>query len=231
VIRFGVNDPAGLLDRDHDPNVKCDADHDNFSVAVRSFVEELNEREKEKWLMHRKARTSYEELARSFDGFPKACPFEHGQHPIIVPSHNDHQQIVYHFDRADPEALGSARDRLGPARMVFQGHSLVYLPHAVRLINEEGMNDDHRGRNHMNIELDWHEEYVIPAGMHSVYDLVQSCFRIKGNKFENHYEMFCQIVDEEDVDPDNSESVDEWARVVSFDGVQWIVTPIINHWR
>jgi hypothetical protein len=167
-----------------------------------------------------------------FEGFPKMCPFEQGQRPVIKPDRNDdqqQQQIIYHFDTADPEALGSVRDQLGPASMVFQGCSLVYLPNAIRMINGEGMNEDHRGRNHLNIELDWHEEYLIPGGMHSVYNIVQSCFRIKGNKFENHYELVCRIIDTEDFDPEESVYMEELTTVVSFDDEEWLVTPMISH--
>ena len=98
--------------RDYDPNLKCDADHNDFATAVEYFVDEqLIEHDNEKWLMHQNAGTSYEELATLFEGFPKICPFESGEHPVVVvPSHNDHhQQIVYHFDVADLGALGSVR--------------------------------------------------------------------------------------------------------------------------
>jgi hypothetical protein len=236
---FWCERPANISGtRDYyDPNLKCEADQDDFDVALECFVEQLDEHDMEKWLVHQKAGTSYEELARLFEGFPKICQFESGQHPIIeIPSsHNDdddhhHQQlIVYHFDIADPEALGSVRERLGPAPMVFQGCSLVYLHHAIRLVNTEGINDDHRGRNHTNIMLDWYEEYVIPAGIHSVYDIVQSCFRIKGNKFENHYEFFCPVINAEDFDPEDSEDMEELSRVVDFEDSEWIVTPVIDH--
>jgi hypothetical protein len=221
--------PADLLDRDYDPNVKCDADHDDFDVALECFAEELDELDMEKWRMHQKAGTSYEELARLFEGLPKRCPFESGQHPIVdVPSHQQ-QLIVYHFDVADPDALGSVRQSFGKAVMVFQECSLVYLPHAIRLVNTEGVNEDHRGSNHMNIELDWYEEYVIPAGIHSVYNIVQSCFRIKGNKFENHYEMFCRIIDVDDFDVEDSEDIEELSRVIDFEDSEWTVTPVIDH--
>jgi hypothetical protein len=233
---FWCERPHDVPEWEYDPNVKCDADHDDFEVAVECFVEQLDEHDMEKWLMHQKAGTSYEELVTLFEGLPKRCPFESGQHPIIeIPSqNNDHHhqgqhQIIYHFDAADPDALGSVRERLGKAIMVFQGCSLVYLPHAIRLVNTEGVNEDHRGSNHLNIELDWYEEYVIPAGIHSVYDIVQSCFRIKGNKFENHYEFFCRIVDVEEFNSESSEDMEELSRVVDFEDSEWTVTPVIDH--
>jgi hypothetical protein len=234
---FWCERPHDVPEREYDPNLKCDADHDDFDVALECFVEELDELDMEKWLLHQKAGTSYEELAWLFEGLPKRCPFESGEHPILeVPSpiddgdgHHHEQLIVYHFDVADPDALGSVRERLGKAVVVFQGCSLVYLPHAIRLVNTEGVNEDHRGCNHMNIELDWYEEYVIPAGIHSVYDIVQSCFRIKGNKFENHYEMFCRIIDVEEFNSENSEDMEELLRVIDFEDSEWTVTPVIDH--
>ncbi len=233
--------PANVPEtRDYDPNLKCHADHSDFASAVEYFVEELNEHDKEKWvLLHQKAGTSsYEELATVFEHYPKRCPFESGLHPtLMIPASDDndhhhhqrHEEIVYHFDIADPDALGSVREQLGPAVMVFQGCSLVYVPHPIRLVNTEGINGDHRGRNHLNLELDWHEEYVIPAGFHSVYNIVQSCFHIKGNKFENHYEFFCPVIDVEDFDSENSEDMDELSRVIYFEESEWIVTPVIDH--
>ena len=114
--------------------------------------------------------------------------------------------------------------------MEFQGCSLVYLPHAMLLINKLGrMNPDHRGQNHMNIVLDWHEEFLIPAGIHSVYDIVQSCFRIKGNKFENNYEMFCRMIDEDDLENNKSEVLEELSNYIDFDDSEWFVTQCIDH--
>ncbi len=222
--------PADVLEQDYDPNRKCLADHSDFAMAVEYFVEELSEHDMEKWLLHQKAGTSCEELASLFEGFPKMCPYESDQPLVVVvrPPDTDHQQIVYHFDIADPDALGSVREQLGPAVMVFQGCSLVYVPHPIRLVNTVGINGDHRGRNHLNLELDWHEEYVIPAGFHSVYNIVQSCFHIKGNKFENHYEFFCPLV-VDDFDSENSEDMDELARVIDFEDSEWIVMPVIAH--
>jgi hypothetical protein len=230
---FWCERPHDVPERDfYDPNIKCDADHDDFDVAVECFVEQLDELDMEKWLVHQKAGTSYEELATLFEGLPKSCPFESGQHPMVTLSpsdDDDHHRVTYHFGTADPDALNSVHEQQKAAVMVFQGCSLVYLPHAIRFINTEGLNDDHRGRDHLNIELDWHEEYVVPPGIHSVYNVVQSCFRIKGNKFENHYEMFCPVVDADDFDPENSEDIEELIRVIDFEDSEWIVTPVIDH--
>ena len=219
--------PAHLPTQDYDPNLKCDAD-DGVKGKLKWFVKGLSQPDKDKWLSLQQAGTScYEELATIFEGLPEMCPFYF--HPPVIP--NNSEQFIYHFDVADPNAMGYARKRLGAALMVFQGCSLVYLPHAMQLVNDQGMNGDHRGRNHLNIELDWHQEYIIPAGMHSVYDIVLSCFRIKGNKFENNYENFSSFIGYDGIDPDDPEDMAELSEVIDFDfdDSEWIVTPAIGH--
>jgi hypothetical protein len=149
---------------------------------------------------------------------------------ILIPDPGE--SIIYHFNTVDRKFQGDGGINYGKAKMVMFEKSLVYLPHAVRLINKRGMNHDHRGRNHANIMLDLHKEYTIPAGIHSVYDIVQSCFRIKGNKFENNYEMFCSFLDE-DFDPKQpkDEDLKDICDVIVFDSkkCEWKVSPNIDH--
>jgi hypothetical protein len=213
----------GLPERDYDPNLKCEASC--FEYDLERFLQRLGQPDKQKWCDLREAGTSNQQLMAIFKKLPQMCPFYF--HTPTIPSNPE--QIMYHFDVADPNAMGYVRERFGKAIMVFQRCSLVYLPHTVQLINNAGVNDDHRGRNHLNIELDWHGEYTIPAGIHSVYNIVQSCFRIKGNKFENNYEHFGRIFDADDFDSENSEDMEELLGVVDFDGSEWIVTPSIGH--
>jgi hypothetical protein len=209
--------------RDYDPNLKCEAS--SFEYDLERFLQRLGQPDKQKWISLQETGVTCEQLRSIFKTLPQMCPFYF--HTPTIPSNPE--QVMYHFDVADPNAMGYVRRRLGKAVMLFQECSLVYLPHAMQLVNDTGVNEDHRGRNHMNIELDWHGEYTIPAGIHSVYDIVQSCFRIKGNKFENNYEHFCRIFDADDFDSENSEDMKELLEVVDFDGSEWIVTPSIDH--
>ena len=221
---FWFERPEDVPERDYDPNHECDADM--FDYDMECFLRKLAPIDKEKWIAHEKIGSSYEELKTIFPKLPKMCSL-YFHPPSVVP--DEPEEIIYHFDVADPDAMGCPRRRLGKAVMEFRGCSLVYLPHAMLLINKVGrMNPDHRGQNHMNIVLDWHEEFLIPAGIHSVYDIVQSCFRIKGNKFENNYEMFCRMIDEDDLE-NKSELLEELSNYIDFDDSEWFVTQCIDH--
>jgi hypothetical protein len=112
--------------------------------------------------------------------------------------------------------------------MVFQGCSLVDLPHPVCLVNGAvGKNAGCWGCNHANIELRCHEEYVIPAGIHAVYNIVQSCFRIKANKFENYYEQFLPIRCPEKYKWNDPDGMHALSLVVAFRFSDWIARPLI----
>jgi hypothetical protein len=216
---FWCERPEDVPERDYDPNEVCDADM--FDYDLECFVRKLGPIDKEKWLAHEKIGLSYEELKTIFPKLPKMCSLYFHPPSIVA---NDPEKIIYHFDVADPDAMGYPRRRLGKAVMEFRGCTLVYMPHAMWLINKVGrMNPDHRGQNHMNIVLDWQDEFVIPAGIHSVYDIVQSCFRIKGNKFENSYEMFCRIISV-DYPEKRSRDIEELSKVIDFDDSEWFVT-------
>ncbi len=150
---------------------------------------------------------------------------------ILIPA-EDSDPIKYHFKaRRNRCPYVCDEEPAQKVQMLIFEKSLVYLPHAVRLINTDGINSDHRGRNHANIQLDFSSEYTIPAGVHSVYDFVQGCFRIKGNKFENFYELVTMM--SPDFDPNNltKHDITELTTLITFDSnkPEWIVTPNIDH--
>jgi hypothetical protein len=81
------------------------------------------------------------------------------------------------------------------------------LDEVVRLItpwyvsNDMGMNCDHRGSNHLGIYIEhlMEDAIEIPAGDYKFADLANLLWRLKGNKFDNQYEMVC-TVDRENLD-------------------------------
>lgn len=85
--------------------------------------------------------------------------------------------------------------------------SAFQLDEVVRLItpwyvtNDMGMNCDHRGSNHLGIYIEHlHADVVeIPAGDYKFADLANLLWRLKGNKFDNQYEMVCGV-DRENID-------------------------------
>lgn len=60
------------------------------------------------------------------------------------------------------------------------------------LMNTHGINDDERGANTFDIELDFHYKYELNVPI-SLLDFLDGIYRIKSHKLENWYELFCNI--------------------------------------
>lgn len=58
------------------------------------------------------------------------------------------------------------------------------------LTNDSGINDDHRGSDHCQVNLEFYEEYEVklPA---TLYDFMNACYRIKSHKWGRWYELYC----------------------------------------
>lgn len=105
--------------------------------------------------------------------------------------------------------------------------SLLYFPRPITLVNDMGKNDDHRGSNHINIELDFACNYRISAGIHTLYDIVQGCYRIKHHKFHNQYEGFFTFIYDDDIVDDKK--ISELADYIYLAESGWIAKPVIDH--
>jgi hypothetical protein len=98
------------------------------------------------------------------------------------------------------------------------GTHIFILKNPLTVINDAGsVNSDHRGSNHFGIYFDhlFIDRITIPPGSYPINTLADKLWRIKGNKCDNHYEMFF------DTSPDN----------VSFDKLsgQWSITISVDH--
>jgi hypothetical protein len=60
---------------------------------------------------------------------------------------------------------------------------------SVELINTCGINEDHRGSNHTDIQLDFNPNWVLRGS--TLRDLVEGMYRVKSHKFDYNYELFC----------------------------------------
>ncbi len=61
----------------------------------------------------------------------------------------------------------------------------------VVLHNKAGINHDHRGSNHTDIQLDFHDTWVLRGSTRR--DLAEGLYRVKSHKFDLCYEMFSGI--------------------------------------
>jgi hypothetical protein len=114
------------------------------------------------------------------------------------------------------------------ALLSYLEHRFVYLPHSIILHNDMGLNDDHRGKDHFNIEVDFHDDWTIEKGVHSIQDIVQACYRIKGNKLNNQYEAFFRFIHNDFKEDELNEKL---KNNISFDATDnvWDATPVIDH--
>lgn len=71
----------------------------------------------------------------------------------------------------------------------------IDVSHDIYIMNDMGFNADHRGSNHMNIEIDhlFEGNVVIRKGNYTFEDLANLIWRCKANKFDNQYECVFQL--------------------------------------
>lgn len=77
---------------------------------------------------------------------------------------------------------------------------MFHEKYIVTLINKCGIDYNHRGSDHTDIELDFHEKWVLKDNFYKTF--VDGLYRIKSHKFENNYEMFGGI-DNVEIDREN----------------------------
>lgn len=100
----------------------------------------------------------------------------------------------------------------------------VHFPTSAIFYNDMSeINCDHRGSNHLNIDLDplFQDCVEFRPGDYSIKDFLNRIWLIKGNKFDNNYELFCRIT-EEDLEDENSIFFDE-------DDKSWHVHVPVDH--
>lgn len=78
-------------------------------------------------------------------------------------------------------------DKFSNKKVKFNNHLMI--------MNENGVNLDHRGSNHMKLHINhaFTGKVFIPAGVYTYKKLANLIWRVKANKFDNNYEMFCTI--------------------------------------
>ena len=57
------------------------------------------------------------------------------------------------------------------------------------IINDRGINEDHRGSDHTRIILDFHDNYVVKKNC-TLHKFADACYRVKSHKFDYWYELY-----------------------------------------
>lgn len=83
------------------------------------------------------------------------------------------------------------------------------------IVNDSGLNDDHRGSNHLGIDIDhlFDGSVDIDPGVYTFAELANLIWRVKANKFDNQYEMVFPLEREG----------------IRFDGHDWHVGLTVDH--
>jgi len=71
----------------------------------------------------------------------------------------------------------------------------IKLRRHLMIVNENDVNHDHRGSNHMKLNINhaFTGKVFIPEGVYTYKKLADLIWRVKANKFDNNYELFCII--------------------------------------
>lgn len=153
--------PSGAPRRGHDPNYRCRGV--NKCIPIDTVFGEAWEREE------------MEEVL-PFDEKLNICATSDA---YIIPKEDEHLRYIFKpFDEF--EAQWYACDIL----------DLIYLPRALKLINIIGKNPYHEGSDHINIKLDFHDSWTIEAGVHTICNIMDACYRVKHNKFCSTLEVY-----------------------------------------
>lgn len=84
-------------------------------------------------------------------------------------NHNNLIRLIKHID---------------PSQITLVGYETLILE------NDNGINDDHRGSNHCQVDLEFYDEYKMKLPI-SLMDFMKGCYRIKSHKWDKWYELYC----------------------------------------
>jgi len=197
------------LDRSHDPNIICngysDCEYEDYSEYLVA-KDCLEKKELDRWIELKELNDEDDLSSEDDEEFRELKAEIKDGIKIIEPE--DLIKYVFNNNKI----------------LTYKNYELVYFPNDVKIYNNMGINDDHRGSNHYNIQLDYSEEYTFDKGFHSIYDIVQGCFRLLSHKNDGNYGMICNFIHEDEDDNDNIES-----NIIQTKSGNWIVSLIIDH--
>ncbi|QGR53593.1 hypothetical protein [Moumouvirus maliensis] len=119
------------------------------------------------------------------------------------------------FNKKLLKELGKYLDKNSPKDLLLKN------VHKIKLINNNGVNDDTRGTSDLDWKLHFWDEFIIHKNHQlSFHDLILAAFKIKSHKFDSWYELFSNVNEEDFFVLHNSSSVEKWIEitaVIEFD--------------
>jgi len=208
-------------DASHDSNNVCTGYFDCYDSEefLEKFASLLKGEDLVKYHKLKTSKKSYSDWSRITDLIVEAAHEQEDSLSKIAQPRKEDGQIRYSFQTCVTGRCLSLTN--------YQGFTNVKLNHNLCITNDMGFeNSDHRGSNHVNINLnyDFNGQITIPAGELTIQEFVEKCYRIKGNKFDNQYELFCHFTKNEDgefdivlQDDEDDPAIKTWFATVAVD--------------
>ena len=202
---------------EHDPDIECKGYWNCYEDDVEVLSQKLEPEKKklffELYSAEKSRKCDYKNFSKLQDLKQEIYEFGERKFPVVIPDRDKPLRYVIS----------------GPN--MFKGKEYIYFPQLVFLMNGRGENSDHRGSNHMNIELDFHHDWTFEPGVYRIADVIEGAYRIKGNKFDNQYEAFFNFshsgYDEKTMKDHDKDNVGK--NIEFYDDENWSITPVIDH--
>lgn len=120
------------------------------------------------------------------------------------------------------------------ASRIYEGHEYIRLNHDLQICNPAvSFISDHRGSNHCKLDFSqvFEEVWTLAAGVYLVSKILESFWRVKCNKFENHYECIFRFSDDEQLfeDQGNPSHSQNTINNIKLFGCRWRIKLLVDY--
>ena len=99
----------------------------------------------------------------------------------VVKMHSNDDDYTNIFDNKSVIKYFEGFEKVDTNKLFFNG--------TIQLVNKRGINEDHRGSDHCEIELPFfHKRKLISP---TLDDFISALYKLKSHKFDTNYEMYC----------------------------------------
>jgi hypothetical protein len=193
---FGCQDGRG----EHDPALYCEGtlscwdEDEEHAQSVLSDAEFQGYRSQHLWdgrwqalgKLKKNPPAAFQPLVpRNDDAIIYHCDFVCMEVDVVCEMLNDddHPAIVEELVRK----FGTIYNDVDEAE---RKNLLIHVAKELRITNPHGINDDHRGSDHMNIALPFNDSVFVKPGVYTLHALTQQLITLRSHKFENWYELY-----------------------------------------
>lgn len=110
----------------------------------------------------------------------------------VFSSQFDFEELFDYYDEKLLENINKIINQMNEMNEFnFEPKKIIFSSEKnIKIINENGFNDDHRGSDHTLLKLPFVSEVDLGKKF-SLYDILVANFNLKSHKFDNWYELYC----------------------------------------